>query len=166
MITPEQIIERFSLNAHPEGGWYQRTYQSSLEIESPNGCRPVGTSILYLLKKGDISYLHKLDADETWYFHQGASLKLHMFSEDYYHSILLGDIAKNAEAHPQYTIPAETIFGAVPCEASNGEYSLVSCSVSPGFIETGFRWSNASGLIEKFPKYLDLIEMLSHSVES
>ena len=166
MITPEQIIERFSLKAHPEGGWYQRTYQSSLEIESPNGSRPVGTSILYLLERGDISRLHSLDADETWYFHLGSPLKLHMFSEDRYHSILLGDISKNADAHPQYTIPAEMIFGAVPCEASKGEYSLVSCSVSPGFIETGFRWSNASSLKEKFPKYLDLIEKMSHSLES
>ena len=92
LVSAEEIIDRFSLEPHPEGGWFRRTYESKELIESPNGFRPAGTSILYLLKKGEVSQLHRLDADETWYFHQGAPLHIHMFSSDDYHSILLVNI--------------------------------------------------------------------------
>ena len=165
LVSAEEIIDRFSLEPHPEGGWFRRTYESKEVIESPNGFRPAGTSILYLLKKGEVSRLHRLDADETWYFHQGAPLRAHMFSADDYHSVLLGNISNQSDSFAQHTIPAETIFGVTPCEHSNEPFSLVSCSVCPGFIDAGFSLSDKSILISKFKKHADLIEKLFNSSE-
>ena len=166
LFSAEEIIDRFSLEPHPEGGWFRRTYESKEVIESPHGFRPVGTAILYMLKKGEVSRLHSLDADETWYFHEGAPLRLHLFSGDEYQSILLGDVEGDADAHIQYTIPANVVFGVTPCEHSSDSFSLVSCSVSPGFIENGFFWPNITSLKIKFKKYTDLIEKLCPPVES
>lgn len=166
MITAEEIIKRFSLQPHPEGGWYKRTYQSNLQVESFNGSRPVGSSILYLLKPGEVSRLHYLDADETWYFHQGNPLQLHLFSEDSYDSILLGNISQNVKFHAQYTVGAKIVFGVTPYGNSEESFSLVSCSVSPGFIKSGFSWPDICSLQAKFEKYSDLIEKLCPPVES
>ena len=166
LVSAEKIIDRLSLDPHPEGGWFRRTYESKEVIESPNGFRPAGTSILYMLKKGEVSCLHSLDADETWYFHQGAPLRVHLFSIDDYHSILLGNISNHSGSLFQYTIPAETIFGVTPCEHSKEPFSLVSCSVCPGFIDAGFSWPDSSALRAKFEKYSDLIEKLAPPVES
>jgi len=166
LVSAEEIIDRFSLEPHPEGGWFRRTYESKEVLESPHGFRPAGTSILYMLKKGEVSRLHRLDADETWYFHQGAPLRVHLFSKDDYHSILLGNILDHSDSFAQYTIPAETIFGVTPCEHSKEPFSLVSCSVCPGFIDTGFSWPGLSVLQARFEKYSDLIEKLAPPVES
>ena len=166
LVSAEEIIDRFSLEPHPEGGWFRRTYESKEVLESPHGSRPAGTSILYMLKKGEVSRLHRLDADETWYFHQGAPLLLHIFSEGGYHSIELGNISNHSDYLFQYTIPAETIFGVTPCEHSKESFSLVSCSVCPGFIDAGFSWPDLSFLQARFEKYSDLIEKLAPSVES
>ena len=166
LVSAEQIIDRFSLEPHPEGGWFRRTYESKEVLESPHGFRPAGTSILYMLKKGEVSCLHSLDADETWYFHQGAPLRVHLFSQDDYHSILLGNISDHSDSLAQYTIPAETIFGVTPYEHSKEPFSLVSCSVCPGFIDAGFSWPESSALKARFEKYSDLIEKLAPSVES
>ena len=104
LVSPEEIIERFSLEPHPEGGWFRRTYESKEVLGSPHGFRPARTSILYMLKKGEVSRLHRLDADETWYFHQGAAMLLHLFSGDEYHSILLGNNSNHSDSFAQYTI--------------------------------------------------------------
>ena len=165
-VSTQEIIERFHLDPHPEGGWFRRTYESKELIESPNGFRPAGTSILYLLNRGEVSRLHSLDADETWYFHQGAPLLLHMFSKNDYHSVQLGDISSHSGSLAQYTIPAETIFGVTPCKHSNMPFSLVSCSVCPGYIDAGFSWPDPLVLSESFEKYSDLIEKLAPPVES
>jgi predicted cupin superfamily sugar epimerase len=166
MKSAEEIIEALSLSPHPEGGWFRRTYESSRQIESACGIRPLGTSILYLLQKGEVSCLHKLDADETWYFHEGAPLDLHLFEDDKYQSLLLGNSAHGLNIHPQVTIPAGTIFGALPIASSNEPFSLVSCSVCPGFIADGFSWAQIPVLTQKFKKHSDIIVKLSPPVES
>tara|TARA_B100000035_G_scaffold290347_1_gene277377 strand:- start:2119 stop:2658 length:540 start_codon:yes stop_codon:yes gene_type:complete len=166
LFSAEEVIDRFSLDPHPEGGWLRRTYESTEIIESPNGFRPAGTSILYLLNRVEVSRLHSLDADETWYFHQGAPLLLHMFSKNDYHSIQLGNLSSHSASLAQYTIPAETIFGVTPCKHSNMPFSLVSCSVCPGYIDAGFSWPDPLVLSERFKKYSDLIEKLAPPVES
>ena len=94
-----------------------------------------------------------------------APLRAHMFSADDYHSVLLGNISNQSDSFAQHTIPAETIFGVTPCEHSNEPFSLVSCSVCPGFIDAGFSLSDKSILISKFKKHADLIEKLFNSSE-
>jgi predicted cupin superfamily sugar epimerase len=166
MKSAEEIIEALSLSPHPEGGWFRRSYESSRQIESACGIRPLGTSILYLLQKGEVSSLHQLDADETWYFHEGAPLDLHLFGDHEYQTFLLGNSTHGLNIHPQVTIPAGTIFGALPIASSDESFSLVSCSVCPGFIDAGFSWAQIPALTQKFKKYSDIIEKLSPPVEA
>jgi len=166
MKSVEDIIVALSLSPHPEGGWYRRTYESIIQVDSLCGNRPCGTSILYLLQKGEVSCLHQLDADETWYFHEGAPLELHLFGKHKYQSLLLGSSNYGENSHLQITIPAGTIFGALPIASSDQLYSLASCSVCPGFIDLGFSWVQIPVLTQKFEKYSDIIEKLSPPVES
>ena len=111
------------------------------------GNRPCGTSILYLLKKGEVSRLHYLRSDETWYFHSGNPLELHSFSDGEYESAKLGCRLTIGEV-PQVTLPAGTVFGANP--TGNEEWSLVSCSVSPGFDDADFFWPDLEQLARDF----------------
>ncbi len=159
-MEAEEIIERLSLKPHPEGGWFRRTYESTKQLESTNGPRPMSTSITYLLSKGEVSRLHYLDADETWYFHDGKTVELHLFENNQYRCILLGSVLERSNFQ-QFTIPAGTIFGARTNERTIGGWSLMSCSVCPGFILRGFDWADISILKSRFRNYSRLIDQLS-----
>ncbi len=141
------VIEELRLQPHKEGGWFRRTYESDQTVELSRGNRPCGTSILYLLKKGEVSRLHYLRSDETWYFHSGNPLELHSFSDGEYESAKLGCRLTIGEV-PQVTLPAGTVFGANP--TGNEEWSLVSCSVSPGFDDADFFWPDLEQLARDF----------------
>lgn len=166
MKTADQVIEEFSLTPHPEGGWFRRTYESSISLKTIDGRRPFGTAIYYLLKKEELSHLHYLDADETWYFHYGAPIYLHLFREDDYSKLCLGNPIDHPESKPQITIPKGTIFGAIPDQKSNFLFSFLSCSVCPGFWNQGFAWPDVEKLKSKFKKYTELLEKLSISFDS
>jgi predicted cupin superfamily sugar epimerase len=152
------LIETLKLEPHREGGWFRRTYESDQMIEVPGGSRPCGTSILYLLKKGEFSRLHSLRSDETWYFHQGNPLELNLFGKGECQSVRLGDAICLGEV-PQVTLPAGTIFGAVPLGAE--EWSLLSCSVSPGFDYADLIWPDVEELIKQYPNEEALIKRLA-----
>ena len=159
MVSPaEELIELLKLSSHPEGGWYRRTFESANLINSKHGQRPLSTTIQYLLKKGEFSRLHFLDADETWYFHEGAPLIIHLFNSNEYSSVVLGQCSSNPDFVAQFTIPAGTIFGAIPLKSAYEQFSLVSCSVSPGFMEDGFYWPDPEELRKNFNKQSELLE--------
>ena len=152
------VIETLRLEPHEEGGWFRRTYESDRKIELSRGTRPCGTSILYLLKKGEVSRLHYLRSDETWYFHRGNPVELHSFSDGKYECAQLGCEVTLGEV-PQVTLPAGTVFGASPL--GTAEWSLVSCSVSPGFDYADFFWPDTEKLIRDFPVQETVIRRLA-----
>ena len=158
--SADSIIETLKLAPHEEGGWFRRTYQCDMIIQSPSGIRPCGTSILYLLEKGKVSKLHSLVSDETWYFHQGNPLELHLFGPSQYECFRLGHGLKDGHL-PQLTIPSGTIF----CAESEGpgEWSLVSCSVSPGFDYSDLCWVNLEELVREYPEQESLIRRTSYA---
>ncbi len=123
-----EIITTHSLDAHPEGGYYKRTYCSTTLIDG----RPSATSILFLLTKGNFSAWHSIDADETWNFYEGAPLLLRIIepTTNTLQTIQLG----GAGGMLQYTVPQGHIFSS----ETMGDYSLTGCSVSPGFSFDGF----------------------------
>ena len=131
MDTAEFTIETLQLSPHEEGGWYRRTFESSRRMDSGSGERFCSTSILYLLKKDEISRLHSLASDETRYFQRGNPIELHSFHKGSYSCQMIGNSCKRSEV-PQLLIRAGTVFGAIPC--GDYDYSLVSCSVTPGFV--------------------------------
>ncbi|MEM7740450.1 MAG: cupin domain-containing protein [Pseudomonadota bacterium] len=124
--SADDIIKELDLSPHPEGGWYRRTFE---DPEQVNG-RPVGTAIYYLLKKGERSHWHRVDATELWHFYAGDPLLLRVGVDKHYH---LGTDFKNGE-QPQATVPAGAWQSAEPL----GEWTLVGATVSPGFQFEGF----------------------------
>ena len=126
--TADSLIDRLQLAAHPEGGWYRRTWAS--DHHDATG-RTSGTCIYYLLKAGECSHWHRIDAVEIWHYYAGAPLTLRLTEgePDLERSVVLGpDVL--AGQQPQCIVPGNTWQSAV----STGEYTLVGCTVSPGFV--------------------------------
>ena len=126
-MSAEEIIRRLELVPHPEGGWFRQTWAGP-EI----GGRASGTAILFLLRAGERSHWHRVDADEIWLWHAGAPLVLSTglaAARD----LVLGPEVLGGQM-PQLVVPA----GWWQAARSTGEWTLVSCTVSPGFRFEGF----------------------------
>lgn len=133
-MTPDAIIDRLGLVPHPEGGHYVETYRHSAE----GGARGACTAIYYLLKAGERSHWHRVDAVEVWNFHAGAPLTLKIAEAGTVRDIVLGtDIL--AGQVPQAVVPAHAWQAA---EAVDG-WSLVGCIVAPAFNFAGFEMAPA-----------------------
>ena len=126
-MEADLIIARLGLLPHPEGGWYRQTWVGP-EVAG----RASGTAILFLLKAGERSHWHRVDADEIWLFHAGAALILSV-GEVAARQVRLGPDVLGDEV-VQALVPA----GVWQAAQSSGEWSLVSCTVSPGFRFEGF----------------------------
>lgn len=129
-LTGAEIIRRLGMRPHPEGGHYVETYRAS----STDGTRPVVTAIYFLLQVGEVSHWHRVDAVEIWHWYAGGPLALTV-SENGHDAwaVHLGpDLV--AGQRPQAVVPAH----AWQCAESLGEWTLVGCTVSPGFDFAGF----------------------------
>ena len=127
-MTADEIITTLDLSPHPEGGHYRQTWVAETEG------RPTGTCIYFLLKAGEASHWHKVDATEIWLYHAGAPLILSMAAVDTGPAVdhlLTPDLHRGA---PQLIVPE----GNWQAARSTGDYTLVSCTVSPGFRFDGF----------------------------
>ncbi len=127
-MTADQIIEKLGLAPHPEGGHYRQTWVAE------NAGRASGTCIYFLLKADEQSHWHRVDATEIWLWHSGAPLILSVSATDQgpaQEHLLTPDLDKGA---PQIIIPE----GHWQAARSTGAYTLVSCTVSPGFEFDGF----------------------------
>jgi hypothetical protein len=129
-LSADEIIEHLKLRPHPEGGWFRETWRA----EAANGERPSGTAIYYLLKAGERSHWHRVDAVEIWHYYAGAPLRLSL-SQDGKTSCVetLGADLNKGEA-PQIIVPKDYWQAA----ESLGDWTLVGCTVSPGFHFGGF----------------------------
>lgn len=123
----EAIIRKLELAPHPEGGWYRQTWVGPLVAG-----RASGTAILFLLQSGERSHWHRVDADEIWLWHAGAPLLLSMGVEAA-REVRLGPDVLGGEV-VQAVVPA----GWWQAALSTGAWTLVSCTVSPGFRFEGF----------------------------
>ena len=124
MTEADRIIKQLGLSPHPEGGHYRQTWAA----EGPG--RPSGTCIYFLLRAGDSSHWHKVDAAEIWHFYAGAPLLLSIAETEAgpRRNLLLGpDLTTDQQ--PQRIVPPNSWQKA----ETTGAYSLVGCTVSPGF---------------------------------
>lgn len=135
MQDAERIIDALGLEPHPEGGWYRQTWQGP-DVAG----RASGTAIHFLLRAGERSHWHRVDADEIWLFHAGAPLWLHMAetASSGVMSVRLGPDVLAGE-RPQVIVPKGWWQAAEPA----GAWGLVSCTVSPGFRFDGFELAPA-----------------------
>jgi predicted cupin superfamily sugar epimerase len=125
-LSPAQVITLLGLERHPEGGWYKETFRDHSAGES----RPASTAILYLLEADQVSAWHRIDAAEVWHFHAGAPLVLTLSPPEGKGATTLrlgADL--RAGQRPQVVVPP----GWWQTAESLGAYSLVGCTVAPGF---------------------------------
>ncbi len=157
------LIKELNLAPHPEGGFYRQTHCSMHTVGVPkevysNDERSAGTSIYFLLKSTDFSAWHRVMSDETWNYHKGSSLTIHMLDEStrQYTTIIVGDPIVHAGAVPQFTVPANVWFAATVNEPNS--YSLVGCGVHPGFEFSDFELADKKYLSSKFPENASVVK--------
>jgi uncharacterized protein len=123
--TAANIIAQLELKPHPEGGYFRETFRD-LRLDA-NG-RSVSTAIYFLLARGERSHWHRIDAVEIWHYYAGSPLTLQIADSDGTRIIILGpDLA--AGETPQAIVPAHAWQAAESC----GDWTLVGCTVAPGF---------------------------------
>lgn len=153
----QEIINLLDLKPHPEGGFYKETYRSS-EL-CLNETRSLKTVIYFLLRSEDVSHFHRIKSDEMWYYHAGSPLIVHSIDEQgNYKEQKLG-INFSEDEIPQYLVPKNVIFGSSVLEKDS--YSLVSCSVSPGFDFEDFELFKQADLLDQFPLHQEIISKLT-----
>ena len=135
-LTATDVIRLLDLRPHPEGGHFRETFRDTWLIET---ARAASTAIYFLLARGERSHWHRIDAAEVFHWYAGAPLRLDMAPENGTRQrILLGnDLA--AGERPQAVVPAHTWQAA----ESLGDWTLVGCTVAPGFEFTKFELAPA-----------------------
>lgn len=128
-MTGRELIEALNLRPHPEGGWYRRTW----EAPAPDGGRPMGSAIYYLLLEGEEAARHRIDADELWHHYAGAPVALRLESAHGAETVVLGDDLA-AGQRPQVAVAAGTWQSARPL----GGYALLGATVVPAFTFSGW----------------------------
>jgi predicted cupin superfamily sugar epimerase len=130
VTTAEDIIAALGLVAHPEGGHYRETWRAPADGGNARG---VGTAIYYLLRAGEESRWHRVDAVEVWHFYAGDPLELRIAGDSGVNTIVLGTQVATG-ARPQIVVPRDAWQAARPL----GAWTLVGCTVSPAFVFDGF----------------------------
>lgn len=155
------LINTLKLESHPEGGFFKETYRSKGVISKPSlpdnfsGNRNYSTGIYFLLTSDTFSAFHKINQDEMWHYYEGSPITIHMIdTEGVYHAQKLGLNIEEGE-QPQYTVPAGVWFAANVNETNS--YTLVGCTVSPGFDFADFELADPGKLVLSFPKHEQLI---------
>ncbi len=166
MNAIEKIIKDLDLQPHPEGGYFKETYRSTGEIDQNSmgdaykGNRNYSTCIYFMLTSNTFSAFHKINQDEIWHFYDGSPVKIHMINDNgEYSKVILGRNFNNGE-NPQFVVPGNCWFAAhVEIEDS---YTLVGCTVAPGFDFMDFVLPKRVELLSKFPEHHDIINQLTH----
>jgi predicted cupin superfamily sugar epimerase len=130
-LSASDVIRLLDLKPHPEGGHFREMFRDTRQVD---GGRAASTAIYFLLARGERSHWHRVDAVEIWHWHAGASLELEIADESgRIERIRLGsDLA--AGERPQGVVPAHAWQAA----RSLGDWTLVGCTVAPGFEFSGF----------------------------
>jgi len=165
MSDAQQIISKYQLRAHPEGGYFTETYRSAELIQGGSlpgrfkGPRNFSTAIYFLLEGNQFSAFHRIKSDECWHFYGGVGLHIYMLYPDGRGEILkLGDDFQSGFSH-QHVVPAGCWFASKPID-ENG-FSFVGCTVSPGFDFADFEMAEKEKLLSQYPKYKEWIDMLT-----
>lgn len=161
MNSPEQIVDRLQLKPHPDGGYYKETYRSSGGIDNAGleegyeGDRNYSTCIYFLLTSDSFSLFHRIRQDEIWHFYDGSPINLHTISPNGQHTEHIIGRAFDKGQVPQLVVSGGDWFVTEVME--EGAYSLVGCTVSPGFNFEDLVLADRQDLISKFPIHQGLI---------
>ena len=153
-------IRSLSLVPHPEGGFFRESYRSTDIVPADtfagrfNGARNVCTGIYYLVTEGNFSAFHRIRSDEMWHFYAGGPLELHVLNGSGLSTVTIGRDVGSGELL-QYVVPAGAWFASAPAQGST--YSLLGCTVSPGFDFADFELADRSNLALDYPGHTELI---------
>ncbi len=152
-------IKKLELVRHIEGGFYKQIYASKKQCQE-HGNRNLATCIFYLLDGNDFSAFHKINGDEIWHFFIGSSLTIYIFNEkdSKLKIVKLGKDLDKGE-NLQLIINEGNWFAAEVNDKS--AFTLVGCTVIPGFEFKNFRLAKKKSLLLKFPSYKGIIEKLA-----
>jgi predicted cupin superfamily sugar epimerase len=125
-LTAADIIARLELRPHPEGGYYRETFRDK---RADAQGRAASTAIYFLLARGERSHWHRIDAVEIWHYYAGSPLTLRIAHEGCTsHTVRLGPDVTSGQ-RPQAIVPAS----AWQTAETTGDWTLVGCTVAPGF---------------------------------
>jgi predicted cupin superfamily sugar epimerase len=154
-LVAADVARRLDLSPHPEGGWYRETHRSGKVVAWNGASRAASTSILFLLEHPGISRLHRIDAEELWYWHAGSDL-------------LIQEIAVSGELRTHHLGPGGVFQAAIPAGswfgaelAAPGTWALVGCAVAPGFEFSGFELAEGADLARVHPAHEALVRRLA-----
>ncbi|MCZ8269567.1 MAG: cupin domain-containing protein [Beijerinckiaceae bacterium] len=130
-LSAREIIRLLALQPHPEGGHFRETFR---DPETDAAGRSVGTAIYYLLEAGEVSEWHRCDASELWHYYAGAPMVITISPNG--HDAAAHHLGPNLATgqRPQILVPKNHWQSAT----SLGAWTLVGCTVSPGFEFAGF----------------------------
>lgn len=164
-MTAADFVKKLNLLPHPEGGFYKEVYRSTDTVSRAalptgfSGDRVLATSIYFLIEKDNFSALHKIKSDEIWHFYAGDALEVIEINES-------GDLKKTSVGNNletgelfQYTVKANTWFGSRV--KAGGNFSLVGCTVAPGFDFEDFELADRKQLLKLFPEQKVVIEEMT-----
>ncbi|MCB0723038.1 MAG: cupin domain-containing protein [Ignavibacteriae bacterium] len=165
MKNPEYWIDKLQMKPHPEGGYFKEVYRSEESYSGEHlperfgGDRSHSTSIYFLLVGEQVSKFHRIKSDEVWHFYEGSPVMVHRITRTgELKSTVLG---RNHDAGEQlqFAVPHGEWFGA---EVNNKDsYSLVGCTVAPGFHFEDFELAERDTLQKEFPDHIDIIQRLT-----
>lgn len=160
MYDAAHWIDTLGLQAHPEGGYFKETYRAAESIPTASlperyaGARTFCTQIYFLLESHAFSAFHRLKSDETWHFYHGSPIDLHLIHPDGRYEqrvVRMGAF--------QTVVPAGVWFGATVQQPES--YTLVGCTVAPGFDFADFELADGAALQAQFPAHCALIQRLT-----
>ena len=164
-LTAQTYIDALQMEAHPEGGFFKETYRSRHLMDVTQGNdgtstqRNVSTGIYFLLEKNNFSAFHKIKSDEMWHFYAGQALEvLELNERGELGCTRLGPNILGGEVH-QHVVPANTWFASRV--AAGGVFSLVGCTVAPGFDFADFCLADRALLVAAFPQHRQTIDELT-----
>jgi uncharacterized protein len=125
-LTAADVIRLLDLKPHPEGGHFRQTFRDSKTVDDG---RAASTAIYFVLARGERSHWHRVDAAEVWHWHAGAPLALEIASASGHRERFMLGSDLVAGERPQAVVPAHAWQAA----RSFGDWTLVGCTVAPGF---------------------------------
>lgn len=163
-LSAADYVSALKLEPHPEGGFYSRTYVSDEQIPATalparfGANRFISTAIYFLLEGKDYSAFHRIKSDELWHFYTGDDLHIYVIHPDGRGEVLLlGNDLANGYGFQQ-VVQAGCWFASKP--ANENSFSLVGCTVAPGFDFADFEMANQEELLLQYPQHGEWVKHL------
>lgn len=163
-LSAADYVSALKLEPHPEGGFYSRTYVSDEQLPAAalparfGADRFISTAIYFLLDGNDYSAFHRIKSDELWHFYTGGGLHIYVIHPDGKGEVLLlgNDLANGYRF--QQVVKAGCWFASKP--ATENSFSLVGCTVAPGFDFADFEMASKEQLLQQYPQHQQWIQEL------